>query len=1030
MNKKIEFYRFYSLVVCVLMMIFWAPTSAVAQTLKVKGTVVSSSDNLPLVGVAISVQGSSKGTISDANGSFSLSGVKSGNILEFSYIGFKDQTVSVTSKTNINVSMVEDIAQMDEVVVIGYGTQRKREITGAISSVKGEDLTKLGGSSFADALQGQMAGVNVQATSGAPGSGTNIQIRGIGSFSSGALSPLYVVDGMPYGGAPNIAANEIESIEVLKDAASASIYGTRASNGVILITTKRGAEGKMNVELDSYYGIQNITSGIELMDTKGYLYTYMLKEELNNSPGSLIYSPLWSNPTGLKYDTNWMEQLTVDNAPIQNHALTVSGGQKGLTYNLTATYFSQDGSMINSDYERFSVRANTTYEKNRFSAFVSTSMNIDDKDVMPWGLSESAITTHPMNPPLDPDSDTGLALGEAKNEAAGMINNMREENTENANGFNIHADFGYKLTDSWSIHLTGGLGRSTNKSRNFKPTYLLYNEKGELQSSSRTESQLSEGFSFATSYSTEFITSYERVFDGGHSLKLFAAASAEKSTWDSRQGTQTGFPSNSITTPSAGTGTASYTGSNSTNTLAGLVARAIYNFNDRYIVSASVRRDGSSKFGLNKWATFPSASIGWGVSEEPYFKEGSISNVMSTLKFRASMGTAGNQSIPSYKYDPTVQNNLDYVLGGDDQSNVMKGAATRGFSNPVVQWETSVSRNIGIDFGFFDDALIINADYYHTDKKDMLLPVAVAPSSGAPAGDWQYGNVQLNAGDMYNKGIELAATYRGHVGDFMYSVMGTFSKNKNMVVKTYVPSNYLSGGSPGGRSNEPTTYVKEGYPAGAFFLVKNLGTIKTEKQLEAYREYDNTAELGDLWLCDANGDMVINDDDRVFCGSGTPDWEAGLTLNLGYKNFDFNMQFYGTYGNKVYNGSKLLAYVRTRHQDLVYMWTPENPTSNVPTARKELEHNNTRNFNEYYLEDGSYLRLRNVQLGYTLPTSLVKRVGINKLRVYVSAQNPLTFTAYTGYDPEIGGDGIFSKGVDSSTYPVCAQYRLGLQLNF
>ncbi len=1031
MKSKDKIFSFCRLFLCSLIITLVSPLVASAQSSTIKGRVSTQSDNVSLIGVTVLVKGSQTGAVTDQNGDYTLKGVKQTDVLEFTYIGYKTIEVAVSSRSVIDVSLVEDVEVMDEVLVIGYGTQRKREITGAISSVKGENLTKIGGSDFASALQGQMAGVNVQASSGEPGAATNIQIRGIGSFSSGALSPLYVVDGMPYGGSPNIPSSEIESIEVLKDAASASIYGTRASNGVILITTKRGTEGTMRVELDSYYGVQNITSGIELMDTKGYLYVYMMGEYMNNAEGDLIYSPLWDNPNGLQYDTNWMEELTVNNAPIQNHALTVSGGQKGLTYSVTANYFDQDGSMIKSSYDRLSLKSNTTFEKNRFSAFVSMSLNMDNTENTPWGLSEAAITLQPMNPPLDTSSDSGVATGLNVNEAASLVNEMQEENTNESNSFNFFADLGYKITDSWSIHGTVGMSRSTNYGRVFSPTYLMYDEDGDLSGSSQTISELSESFATSTGFNAEFITTYEKTFDGGHALKVFGAASAEQGTYDYRTGTQNGFPSNDISTPSAGTGTATYTGTNSESSLVGFVARAIYNYNDRYIVSVSARRDGSSKFGSNKWATFPSASVGWGVSEEPYFKNSSVADVISTLKVRGSWGTAGNQAISNYSYNTTVINNLDYVLGSGDQSVTMSGASQRGFANPSVQWETSVSRNIGIDMGFFDDALVVAADYYHTDKKDMLLPISLAPSSGAPSGDWQYGSVTLNAGNMYNKGVELSATYRGVIKDFGYSVMGTFSKNNNMVTDTYVPSNYISGGQPVfSRSTEDVTYVKEGYPAGSFFLVENLGTIKTQAQLDEYQEIDNTAKLGDLWLVDQNGDGAINDDDRVYCGSGTPDWEAGLTINLNYKNFDMNFQLYGTYGNKVYNGSKLLAYIRQRSSDLLYMWSPENPTSNVPTVRDEIEHNNVRSFNEYYLEDGSYLRLRNVQLGYSLPNDLIGKIGLSRVRVYVAAQNPLTFTNYTGYDPEVGGDGIFTKGVDSSTYPVSAQYRVGLQLGF
>jgi len=786
----------------------------------------------------------------------------------------------------------------------------------------------------------------------------------------------------------------------------------------------------MKVDLDAYYGVQKITSGIPLLNTPDYLFTYLMMQRLNNAPGETIWNPLMNIPNGLDFDTNWMHELTNDNAPIQNYSLNISGGQKDLTYNFVMNYFKQDGSMINTDYDAFSLRSNSNYKKGKFTAFTSLGFNINNSNRTPWGLHDNAISLMPMTAPIDYSGNIATTNDENPffNSLAFLI---KETNTSHNYGLNGNAILGYEIAKGLLIQANIGGSISTGYDKHYFPSFLMYNIKGVRLPGGREISELNENISLGQRYSGEFTTNYTKSFNGGHSLNLLAGFTAEQSRWDTRGLIKKGFPNDEIIVPDAGTIGDKATGNNSSNSLVGLLARALYNYKDRYLVSGSIRRDGSSRFGENKWASFPSVSVGWNLSEERLFKNLQLSKFIENLKLRASIGTAGNQSIPSYSYDANIINNLDYVLGLGDQSTVMFGASQRGFANPLVKWETSVSRNFGFDMTILKSAITFTADYYYTNKKDMLLPVALAPSSGVPTGNWQFGSVMLNAGDMYNKGIELAATYKGGKHDFRFSFSGVFSKNTNMVTKTYVPSNYLAGGVPIiARPAENTTFIKEGFPAGSFFLIPNRGTIKTAEQLSEYKKIVGSAKLGDLWIEDTNNDGVLNDDDRVYSGKGTPDWEAGLVTNLTYKKFDFNIQIYGAYGNMVYNGAKLFSYVTIRSQDLLYAWSPWNPTSNIPSPRKELEHNNVRSMNKYFLEDGSYLRVRNVQIGYNLSEILLHKANMRNVRIYINAQNPFTLTKYTGYDPEIGGDGLFTKGVDKASYPVSSQYRIGVQIGF
>lgn len=1003
-----------------------------AQSRGITGSVSSAKENVPIIGANILIKGTTRGTVSDLKGKFSIDASPQDTLL-VTYLGYDDESVVLGARSNIEVKLYENSTDLDEVVVVGYGVQRKREITGAIASIKSDALEKIAGANFTDALQGQLAGVNVQASSGAPGESSNIQIRGIGSLTSGSTGPLYVVDGVPYDSDPNISSSEIESIEVLKDAASASIYGTRASNGVILVTTKRGKAGAMKIDFEAYYGVQNITSGVDLLNTKDYLAVYMMREELNSeNGGSSFYSPLENNPDGLEYDTNWMDELTNNNAPIQNYSLNVSGGKEDLTYNFMLNYFDQEGVMVKSNYNAFSFRANTEYKHNRFSTYLTFGINSSGQETTPWGLHSLAISLSPMSPPIDWDATSGTVPSDNSDAVGSMSAAIKQECTNTNNGYNANLMLGYEILDGLSINGSFGGSTGTTYTRRYEPEFLVYDTDGELSASSNTVSSLYEAIDMSRKWQGELTLRYSKQFEGGHSINALMGYTMEQSFWDQRTLAKNGFSDDSVTTPSAGTSGDSVLGTNSSNSLIGMLARVMYNYQDRYLLSASVRRDGSSRFGLDKWASFPSVSAGWSISEEPFYKNWGIKDILTDVKLRASWGTAGNQSIPNYQYTATVQNSLNYVLGTGDQTETAYGSSQRGFVNPYVKWETSLSRNFGVDISALKGKVTLNADYYIVNKNDLLLPVDLAPSTGVPLDDYTYENVYLNAGDLRNEGIEIAVTYRGNIRDFRYSVSATYTRNVNMVTSTYTASNYIEGGDPlrQVRNSDPTTYVKEGYEAGAFFLIPNLGTVKTQEQLEAYQEIVPTAQLGDLWLQDTNGDKQISDADRVYCGSGTPKFEGGLNVNLEYKGIDLNVQLYGSYGNMVYNGAKLQAYQSLRHQDLLYCWSPENPTSNVPTPRKEIEHNNTRSFSDYYLEDGSYLRVKNIQLGYSLPSRIIEKMKLRSVRVYLSAQNPFTLTKYTGYDPEVGGDGLFYKGVDEATYPVAAQYRMGLQVGF
>ncbi|MDW7694890.1 TonB-dependent receptor [Flammeovirgaceae bacterium SG7u.111] len=1005
-----------------LVFFFLLPASAFAQGGIVKGKIISSDNSEPLPGAAIIIKGTSKGATTDIDGNFSLE-ASSSDVLVISYIGYETQEIPVGSQTMLNITLQLDIQALEEVVVIGYGTQKKKELTGAVANLKGEEMQKYASAAFVDALQGQMAGVNVQASSGQPGAEANIQIRGLGSLSAGGSSPLYVVDGVPLDGMPNLSSNEIESVDVLKDAASASIYGTRASNGVILITTKQGKAGTMKVNMNAYYGVQNITSSLPLANTTDALFITYLEQISKGETNT--WNPLDQNPNGLYYDTDWVGDLTVDNAPIQNYNLGVSGGKDDLTYNVTADYFNQAGSVVNSKFDRLSLRGNTRFKKNRFSMNTNMGITITDKDNAPWGIYETAIKLPPYQQGLG-DSDVLEIEGSNPDNLGNMERKLRSTNNEKGNGFNGNIDLKYEPIEGLTVMGRVGGSISNTFIKQHDPQFLLVDLNGDPLNGGTEFATLKNRQTYFQKWIAEATATYKKKF-GNHTITALVGTSREESQYNWFEASKNKFLSNDIQVLGGGAEVKSADGNNSTTTITGLFGRLMYNYRSKYLINLVYRHDGSSRFGSNnRYADFPSVSVGWVVSEESFFQN-SLSSYIDMFKIRASYGTAGNQRIGDYRYDVFVENNIDYVLGYSDQT-VYNGAIQTNYGNPDLKWETTIQRNIGTDINFFGGKMEFVFDYYHTNKENMLLNVVFAPSAGNGGQ-----NVPFNVGNMYNKGMELSLGYRKSTGDFNFNISGVFTRNRNQVTKLSNPDDQITGGVPlierGGKS-EPTTFVKEGYPAGSFFLVPTDGVISNEEELAEYQTIVSDARIGDMKYIDVNGDSSLTDDDRVYMGSGQPDWEAGLNLGASYKNFDLSIQLYGTYGSKIYNGPKLWAYSTKRHQDLVYAWSPNNPTSTIPTPRSVIEHNNTRSLSDYFLEDGSYLRVRNIQVGYALPTDMLNKAGINRLRVYLSAQNPFTITGYEGFDPEVGNDGLFLRGVDRANYPVSAQYRLGVQLDF
>ena len=1007
---------------CILLLSF----NVSSQTLSVKGTVLSEESGQPIPGVTVIIKGTSIGTATDFDGFYTIDATKE-SVLVFSYVGLEEVELTVTELIH-NILMKESLTGLDEIVVVGYGSVTKRELTGAVSSVKSKDLNKTLTSDFASAIQGRMAGVSVRQGNAAPGENATITIRGITSFQDGGSGPLYVVDGVTYIENPNITPQEIESIEVLKDGASAAIYGSRASGGVILITTKKGKEGQMKVSLDTYYGFQNITSGLPLANTLDALYINDILYRYDD----INFNPLDQNPDGLEYNTDWMSLLQVDEAPIQNHSLNVSGGKNGLTYSVVGTFFNQTGSLINSDFKKQSLRSNTGFKKGKFTAQANLSVNFSEQKREPYGIIYDAIRLPPYRPPFDVNADVFETDSEDQNNTERISNfagKLKQESSNKINNFNGNIQLGYEIIEGLTARANIGRSYYNKKDRFFQPSFEILNGLGEINlGASNLNAQLRLGDATSTRSIDEFTLNYIKSFKKHH-LNFLIGNTYESSRYEFYI-TGANNISNNLTPvlgngePIIGTQTINKTESVS------YLGRINYNYNWKYLLSLVVRRDGSSNFGNQKYGTFPSISAGWNFSNEPFFKN--LKNTITMAKLRLGYGTTGSDRIPPYGFSPVVISNVDYILGEDP--SLISGLTQPGYADPNLKWESNISKNIGLDLKFKRGKAGLEIDIYEQDKEDMLLAITTPISAGStPVNGETYDRFLTNIGDLRNRGVEINAFYNHEFGPVSTKFSTNFTKNENKVVKLSREGEVVFDGYPNIiriNQTEPVAVLEAGLPVGAFKVYETNGTIKTDEELAAYQLLDPNAQKGDLKYVDTDGNGELNNDDKVFKGSYQPDFEIGFNIDANYKNFDFSVQFYAVSGNTIYNGQKQYAYSTKRHSDLVFSWTDDNPTSNIPTPRSNIEHPNVQTSTDYFLEDGSFLRVRNIILGYSLQNNLLDKIGIENFRVYINAQNPITWTKYSGFDPEVGSDNPFDRGLDRGNYPVTANYSAGVSITF
>lgn len=987
------------------------------QTKQIKGIVLDP-DGSPLPGASVVVSGDKMGTSTDIDGNFELKVPQNASTLNISYLGFNDATVSVSDKSFVKIQMQTNKIEMQEVVVIGYGTQKKATLTGAVGTVKGADLNKRAVASLSTALQGTIPGVTVQQSSGEPGAdGSNIRIRGIGSVNSNTF-PLVLVDGIEMD-MNQVDMSTVESVSVLKDAASASIYGSRASNGVVLITTKRGKEGKLALSFDTYSTLQTPTNMPKVVRAADYL-----QAELNAQENAGIIIPAdqraareqiiadqrnFKPDNWNRYDTNWKDATIKNTALMTNYSLALNGGSKDFKYYGAISALDQGGLIENNNFKRVNVRVNTDAQISSWLKFSNEISYRVSNQLTPGISSPKGIINKSlyMLPTLSAVTELDGYWGYGKNgdnpvanaAASGRDVIKRPELLFNATltatpikDLEILAQYSYRKTEARGTYIT------TPYETSLRGVYLgaFPGTDGVTETWAQTVRNYLRGQ-----------ISYSKDFDL-HRTKIQLGTQVEDNLNTDFSASKNGFELDRYYLNNGDAKTASASGGASDWSMASFYGRFNYDYDDKYLFEATGRYDGSSRFvDGQKWGFFPSVSVGWVVSKEKFME--STQNFISFLKFRASIGQLGNQDIGNYPYASTINSGYSYWI----DKQLATGVAQTTLSNSNITWEKSQQANFGLDASFFNRKLSATFDYYIKDISDMLLVYPVSYYTGLNA-------TFSNAGDMQNKGFEASLSYKGNIGEFNFNVTGTFSNNENKITKLY--------------GSYPDRSVTVGYPNGGIWGYVTNGYYTDADDVANSPKLSNSAGPGYVKYVkmDQSGlnPNQITDSDKVYLGDPFPHYEYGLNLTGNYSNFDLTVFFQGVGERKVmlsgiglrpfFNGSNLFT-----HQ--LDSWTPDNPNAEYPILVPEA--NSADNFvtSDKWVKNGAYLRLKNVVLGYSLPKSFLNKTKLDGVRLYVSAQNLFTISNfYSGYDPEVS----YGGSLGGEFYPIMQTYTFGANFKF
>lgn len=1028
----------------ILLFAFMAPLGVLAQNIQLTGLVTDAA-NEPVIGASVVEKGTTNGVITDFDGNFTLS-VPAKATLIISYVGYASQEIPVNGRSNIKVILKEDTEMLDEVVVVGYGTMKKSDMTGAISSVKADDLMKRATTSATEALQGKVAGVSVLKAGGNAGAGISVKIRGIKTM--GNNEPLYIIDGYP-GDINAINPQDIESMEILKDGAAAAIYGSVAANGVIIVNTKNGKKGEIKVSFNTYLTFNNAAKKFKMLNADEYLNVHNMMYEnagrdkqnyltFTNPDGSL------RNPTG--YDTDWQGEM-LKNGLSQNYYVNIIGGSENGSYSLSYGHSDEDGIFRGNSYIQDNARLKVNMHKYIFDFDATLNFKATRNQQPQYSLKEM-YSISPLVPVYDESQESGYGLTDMS------VDGVKMGFTTNRNVM-ADNDFIQKKTNGYDI--TGNIGLTMKFAPwlTFKTSYTYngYYQTSKYHTNKYTASAQeptlypynSESNSYFYSHTLENVLTFNKEFNK-HSLTVMAGSSVIANRQDKSsvavEGKKTiykvengqlitttepgGFFDPTSPTIDAGNG-GTYTGSGTfyNYNRASFFGRLNYSYDSRYLLQATVRADGSSKFGKNnRWGVFPSIALGWRISEEAFFEKGIVSN----LKFRASWGRLGNENALGYYYAPTMTNSntqwMSYLQGG----NPWSGMSNLYLVNDDLRWETTDTKNIGFDFGLFNNKLSGSINYYYNKTEDLLIEKVMPPSAGIY-------NPTVNVGKMRNSGFELELNYSNVYRDFGYSIGFNLTTINNEMLEAD-PNQVLYGSALKGSGHFATQTLK-GYPVASFFLYRTDGIFQSDQEAAAYVNADGErlqpeAKAGDIRFKDLNNDGVIDANDKDYCGSGIPEVEANLSFSGSYKGFDLSFQLGSAWGHKLYNANRIyyegMDAGTNQFATTANAWTPYATNTDIPRAVLGDPNKNTRE-SDRFLENGNFIRMRQLQLGYTLPASFTQKAFIEKCRFYVSGENLFTITDYSGIDPEFSS-AILNTGIDSFVYPFTRSYVVGLQITF
>jgi TonB-linked SusC/RagA family outer membrane protein len=989
--------------------------SATSQN-TVTGTIIDELGD-PIPGVTVQEKNTTNGFVSDFDGKYTIS-VGDKAVLVFSYLGFKTQEINVNKRKNIAVTMITDSQQLEEIVVIGYGSVKRDKVATSMVTVEGAELAKQVASNPAEALQGRAAGVQVLSSGGSPGASPQILIRGI-TTANGTTQPLIVLDGvlLPSGTSLNfLNPQDIDSFQILKDASASAIYGSRASNGVVLITTKRGKSGKAVVTVDLNYGLKNWD---KIQAAGAQEYISVMNTRRTNDGNAPLY-----NPGDFGDGTDWWNEVIQDFAPVTNANIRVSGGSDNLKYAGSVSVFDDQSNYDVGFYQKITGRFNVDFKlSDKITLKQDLSPRLERWENTP-NLLFNLLRIDPITPVFKPQSErVGLNEFSIYNISNNLVPNpvgqiARQFNENSFFGFFSNTQLDYKITPNLTFSSQFGLNISTQTNENFNPAYDIGPNR--LLEINNISKGVTNSFDFVINNTLTF----DKTFSDKHYVNVLAGVvyDSESSNW--LTGYRDGIPSNTnvnLRQLAAAEGeTIRSNGNEATDNILSGVFRTIYSYDNKYFFNGSVRVDQSSRFPKEgRTGIFSSVSFAWDVDSEDFFK----SNVINNLRFKVGTGEVGNQNISRNGQFFSVGSS-DYVLGGDR----VVANFLQTFGNPNLRWETVRDTNFGVEMGFFNNALTFSAEYYVKTSEDLLFPVELPNYTGVP------GTVAQNVGSFESKGLDITLGYNTKWGDLSFSSNLTLSTNESSAIELAPGNEVLLGARREVLGNRFIKITELGETVGLFQGYQTAGIFQTQSELNSHTSENGTiiqpnAQIGDLRYVDQNKDGVLNDEDLTTIGNPFPEFYGGLNVNMSYKKFDFTMQWAGTYGNDVFNNNSITLYAGTQNLNVLkgsqdFVWSPTNTGAQYPRLTENDRNGNYQTPSDLFIEDGSYLRLRNVQFGYNFNIK-----GINKFRLYLSGQNLFTITDYSGFDPEVGSGGIINGlGVDFARNPVTKTYLLGLSL--